>query len=416
MLLVEISNRLPTTERFADPPLEDPRTPLTLDQVMYLQSRIRHIYPPFFLGETIHGDCPKLVRWNGLANLPAGNPEDPSLTSASSSNDFADFTKIGAEPPVYAHWRAFFGSDVKPLRSAAGRTSGGLILQQLIDDRMPALSYIALEKPVKLEEIDPDDLDRLPAFDPPDLEYDPEFRKNLRDGLRYTRFRHWGTLYFCNGTSFTMLCEGKAPSYLLRHFRRHYTHLALLVQFQHAALLYFADELADTAKMLADRKSEHEFSDEQWRRRIRVIQHRFLKFRTRSHFSEVSNQIQGKDLFNFWMSHLGTTALFDRVSATNSQVYEALETFEARQLSDAQFWLGKIASVGGAVSLSLSVAALAISVASLHSNERREAMSFAGESQIASWLWFWLGMAGLPAILVGIGFAAISWWGFRKSK
>ena len=78
---------------------------------------------------------------------------------------------------------------------------------------------------------------------------------------------------------------------------------------------------------------------------IRRLQRRFLKFRTRSYFTEVSNQIQGKDLFRLWYEQLGTKALFDRVSATNAEVYEALENHEMKELAKAQTNLSRIATL-----------------------------------------------------------------------
>lgn len=414
ILLLELSNRDPKSnfDPSKEPALDDARTSLNLHQLLLLQSRLRHIYPPFFdAASKSHGDCPAGVKWHGLPELNEVEKYDPCTPPGT----FESFTRKGAEPPVYDHWRQWFGSEVKPLRSSADRTtSGGLFLQQLLDDRMPSLSFIAVDNPNVIDEAD---LDRLPAFDPPGLSYDGVFTASLREGFRYQRFSHWGTTYYGNGTSFAAVCNsGSFSNVLLGHFRRHYTHLAMIAHFQHAALLYFADELADTAKMLADRKTEAEFSDEEWRTRIRVIQHRFLKFRTRSYFTEVSNQIQGKDLFAFWFDHLGTAALFDRIAATNSEVYEALETFEARQMTDAQFWLGKIASIGGAVSLGLSVAALVCSVAGLYSNSDREAAGFGGNASVPQWLSFWLTIAAIPAVLVAIAFGVFSWLGLRQSQ
>ena len=142
------------------------------------------------------------------------------------------------------------------------------------------MSLIAVDDPT---EIHPDDADRFPAFDPPELDYDPEFRDRFRDEFRYLRFRHWGTTYYCNGTSFALVCNTESfTNLLIKHFRRHYTHLGLIAHFQHAALIYFADELADTAKDLAERASKADPSDPSWRDRIRSLQSRFLEFRTRS--------------------------------------------------------------------------------------------------------------------------------------
>jgi hypothetical protein len=350
LLLVEVSNRKSHSDTPVDPRIGDDRSSLTLEQVLYIQSRLRHIYPPYFIGST-QGDVPASVEWIGLqtgdhptsgargsgGSSPGTNSDRTSsdrLTLTSPREAFFQFVAQGSEPPMYAHWREFFGDKIKPYATASNRDDGGLYLQQLIDDRIPSMSFIAVDNP---SDIHQDDLDRLPAFDSPELDYDPEFRDRLRDGFQYTRFRHWGTTYYCNGTSFAVVCGiTDFTDILLTHFRRHYTHLGVIAHFQHAALLYFADELAETVKELAARPGAADYSSPAWAERIRTLQQRFLKFRTRSYFTEVSNQVQGKDLFRLWYDRLGTQALFDRVSATNTEVYQALENHEMKELARVQ--------------------------------------------------------------------------------
>lgn len=288
---------------------------------------------------------------------------------------------------MYAHWQKLFGTSIKPYQSVADRDGEGLFLQQLLDNRMPAMSFIAVDDPGSIH---PDDEDRLPAFDPPGLDYDPQFRTSLRDSFRYTRFRHRGTAYYCNGTSFAMVCDsGEYKDLLLMHFKRHYTHLAVIAQYQHAALLYFADELADSAKSLA--RSDGEASDSKWRDRIRKVQHRFLNFRTRCYFTEVSNQIQGKDLFRLWFDHLGTQDLFERVSQTSSEVYEAQENHEIKELTKAQKNLAVIATIGLPMSIVLTWAAL-------FPEAVREDFRVTG-STIIGGPWIWLVIASLVAVV-----------------
>ena len=370
ILLVELSNRkcdLKTTE---DPRIGDERLPLTLEQALYLQSRLRHIYPPYFrIEDGTHGDVPASVHWIGLKTgyemtdpvpdsggtnpgTDAGRPSTDRLTLTSPRDAFARFVAKGSEPPMYAHWRVFFGDEIKPFETASNRDDGGLYLQQLIDDRIPTMSFIGVDNPLEIHQ---DDLDRFPAFDAPGLDYEPEFRGRRRDDFQYTRFRHKGTTYYCNGTSFAILCGGDFTDHLLTHFRRHYTHFGVIAHFQHAALLYFADELAETGKELAAQTGDDDFSNPAWAQRIRTLQRRFLKFRTRSYFTEVSNQVQGKDLFRLWYDRLGTQALFDRVSATNSEVYAALENHEMKELAKAQTKLSMIATWLLPISISLSL-------------------------------------------------------------
>ena len=355
MLMIEVSNRNHEInfDPSIEPKLAETRGYITLAEVLQLQSRLRRIYPPFFL-KGQYGECAASVTWHGKGF---------ACPPAETESDFRAFVVEGAEPPVFAHWQAFFQDahgrgSVRPLRSLADLKTDGLFLQQLLDDRMPGLSFIAVDNP---DEIQEKDCDLFPAFDPLGFNYQEAFTDGLRDSFRYTRFSHYGTTYYCNGTSLTTVCNtsvfnGKCFSdLLLGHFRRHYTHLAVIAQFQHAALLYFAGELAGTPKGLAGRRSIDEYANPAWRDRIRRLQQRFLKFRTRSYFTEVSNQIQPKDLFRLWTGHLGTADLFARVSATNGEMYEAIEGHEVKELSAEQANLGRIAAIFLPLSLALSL-------------------------------------------------------------
>ena len=66
ILLVEVSNRKLESKTASDPSVLDDRSSLTLEQVLYLQSRLRHIYPPYFTREGTQGDVPVSVEWIGL--------------------------------------------------------------------------------------------------------------------------------------------------------------------------------------------------------------------------------------------------------------------------------------------------------------------------------------------------------------
>ncbi|MFO0902141.1 MAG: hypothetical protein U0939_04025 [Pirellulales bacterium] len=384
MLVVEISNRRPEASVAID--RSDARSRLSLAQVLYLQSQLRNIYPPFFEGDR-HGDCPVRVVWKGLPAV--GDELRPSV------EDLSTFVRIGAEPPMYAHWRAFFGKGVAPMSSANDRQGEVLCLQQLLDHRIPSFSFIGVESP---GEISQDDEDRLPAFDTPDLIYDRDFRSRHRDRLRYTRFRHWGTSYYSNGTSMAMVTKrGDFQLSLLRHYRRHYLHLAVIAQYQHAALLYFADELADIAKKLA--MGEKESPERDCRDKIRSLQHRFLKFRTRSYFTEVSHQIQGQELFAFWLEHLRTHDLFERVSQTNSEVYEALENFEMREIAQeqtkmsvAQTRMTDIATKVIPWSIALAVVSLFFDWLGGYPDDLRSHPTFTGKPVWGPWMWLSMAM------------------------
>jgi hypothetical protein len=371
LVILEISNRRGDTEE---------RTPLTLEQVLVLQSNFRRAYPPYFLGEK-QGDTLRSFEWVGLTT-PSG-----TRTLAAGRQPFEVFLREGAEPPVYDHWQALFGSALQPMRSLANRRGdAGLYYQQIVDERIPGMSYLAVSDPNLIDE---EVLDRLPAFDPPDLSYDPDFLAAGRAAFRYTRFAHTGTTYYCNGTSFTLLTRNDAPPFLLDHFRRHYAHLGVIAHYQHSALLYFLDAFAEASRDLVGHSTSVEFRDPAWRKKVRLLLHRFLKFRSRSYFTEVSNQIQGKELFDLWTEQLGTPALFERVADLSAQFYEVLEDKETRELTVA-------AEVGLGISIFLAAFAAVGQISAL-----------VPRSQEVGWETFgW-------ATGVGLGFSVLWFGGFR---
>ena len=343
VLVIELSNE----------DAQGQRVPLTLDRVLCLQNSIRRAYPAYFDDKGQPGDALASFEWEGTG-LPSQGPHGLGAPES----EFREWVRRHKEPPLYAHWRVLFGDRLRPL----GEGKGGLSLKQIIDDRIPAMSYLQAGN---LSQVSQDDLDRLPAFDPPGLTYSDEFREAARRVSVYGRFSHWGTTYHSNGTSFALLCGTGTPDYLLDHFRRHYADMGMIAHYQHAALLYFEDAMAALARDLSNRSTEEEFSDPVWRQKVRNLLQRFLKFRTRSYFTEVSNQVQGRELFTLWIERLGTPALFRSVAETADRIYQTLEDHEAKELAKAQTSLARTAEYGIGLSLFLAGAATVLSVIQL---------------------------------------------------
>ena len=393
MLLIEVSNRhLDSSEVPPDhePEILDPRSSLKLSEAMYLQARLRTVFPPYFDQNDQHGNCASEVEWLG-SRAPA------IRHTQTHAGDFREFTRTGAEPPIFAHWQLLFDQPdgnhaIEPLRSAKDIVSGKVFFQQLLDDRMPALSFIAVDDP---NEIRTEDEDCLPGFDTPGFVYDSDTRDRERESFRYTRFRHWGSTYYCNGTSFTAVCpNSEFSNLLLTHFRRHYTHLAMIAQYQHAALLYFADQLAIVSREMALDDDVDSKEERRWQKHLTKIQNRFLKFRTRCYFTEVSNHVQAKDLFSMWFELLGTERLFERVSQTSNEVYEVVENREVKQLTIAQMYLSKVAALGLTASIFLAVASFIVALAGLFSG---------GGSSGSPWGWV------IASLIVGF-VSALAFW------
>ncbi|MEM9943145.1 MAG: hypothetical protein AAF939_16395, partial [Planctomycetota bacterium] len=363
VVMIELSNRVPNEAADSSgsdqPKLDDARTKLSLADVQFLQSKLRTIYPPYFDHNDQHGNCASIFEWGGISS-------PSNRHTQTHADDFREFTQAGGEPPIFSHWQSLFDRPdgthaIEPLQSAKDLESGKLYFQQLIDDRMPGMSFITVKDP---DEIQQEDEDQLPGFDVPGFSYAQETRDKERSQFTYRRFRHKKTTYYCNGVSFALVCGTKErfSTLLIDHFRRHYTHLAVIAQYQHAALLYFFDQLAIVSRQMGLEDCDAENTPTGWQARLTKLQQRFLKFKTRSFFTEVSNQIQPKELFALWYQNLGTGDLFERASATSRELYEVVENREVKRLSNAQMALSTVATWGLAVSIFLSFMALGLSL------------------------------------------------------
>lgn len=326
--------------------------PLMLDVIHDFRDRFRRVHPPFFLsGDGLDavgsGLCPTAVTWTGL--------DVPALMTCrldSPKKEFDAFTRAGAEPPVFAHWRVWFGDAIQPLpRTVVKDMPKGLFIQQIMDERMQCMSYLAAAEP---SEIGPGDRDRLTFVDAAgtdDFPYNRTFLDRHRGSHTYDRFDapEYQTAYFFCGYGFTALgrAREKPPNeskesffatLVLDHFRRMYYRMGLAAQYQRAALLYFADEMSTAAKMLAGHSAASESEHRDYRDKLFAVQMQFIKFRSRSYFPEMTNQLQGQELNRLWHTHLGIRELFDQVDRTCDQINEVYTQKAAERLNLWATW------------------------------------------------------------------------------
>ncbi len=334
-------------------------TGVSLWELQQFQDQFRRIYPPFFDEKGIPGLCAESVVWldKDGRNIPMnGLRPGQAMIEA--------FTREGGEPPVDPHWQFFFGN-LLPLqtRKQLDDMKQPLCFQSVMDERIPTMSYFAFTDPSQVAEGDYDRLTFVDAASDTDdtaytYPYHREFLARSREKYRYERFSHYGTTYLCSGYGFTVV--GKYDPFfttvVLGHFRRHYFRMGLLAHYQRAALLYFADELSNAIKKLEGKGTAEELQDEKFRKHVEDIQMKFLKFRSRSYFSEVSNQMQAQELFRFWFDHLNSKPLFDQVDATSQRLTSVLAESETRSLT-------RVASYG--VPLSVGLAAASASFAAI---------------------------------------------------
>src|SRR5207253_1937094 len=129
-----------------------------------------------------------------------------------------------------------------------------------------------------------------------DLPYSSVFLQSFEAKHTYRRFwepmpfprNDYKTLYACCGFGFTVITTPGA--FIVEHFRNHYFQLGLLAHFHRASLLRFSKRFNDV--MLLEPESHWD--------RLQDVRREFAEFISTSWFHEISNQEQGRELFELW--------------------------------------------------------------------------------------------------------------------
>lgn len=335
--------------------VENTRTSLT--HVLAIQNVIRRIYPPYFAlkGDALELrefpahiefiDCKGKVfvedkmlpgEWMARVTDQKGDPADPRCN------------------PMSNAWRHV----LRPLCIEGDTAAAAPAWRQVVDERMPCMTFISCPTAGKLS----DALWlRLVYMDQPgngfayNRKFEPDWKK------RYCYDRHWygeyGTRYLISSYSFLCVgdpCEDLFPKTIEQHFRRMYADMMLLNQFQFAALLALSNWISDAVPepAQAERKRQH------LRNEVKELRAIYVSFVQRFWFTNVSNQIQARELYAKIRDHIGTETLYEEVSRQLADVNEYLEAEEQADQSDAALKLNVLAGVGLGASVPLSALAL----------------------------------------------------------
>jgi hypothetical protein len=321
-----------------------------LDDALRIQAELRHVFPPYFRPRDDRnpaagdwgGNCPRSMAWLDADGkiLATDNFHDDIGQAYHARRGFAEFTALGGEPPVAAHWK-YLLHPLVPMRKYDDLDA----VQQIIDERIPGMTYLSVQDPRAVIE---GDLDRLAFCEPSEPQpypYSPEFFARQRANHTYTRFwRHdasfdciqdgaagktFDTLLLCSACQFVAIGNASNTFFTnikFHHFRQHYFRIGLLLHFHRAALLKFLDDLAESVKLLRDAPSDQELLNTAYVDKSRQVLKSFLKFRSRCWFEEVSNQMQGAEIYDWWSEQMGVDRLFKEVETLADSVHRVLMT------------------------------------------------------------------------------------------
>ena len=396
---------------------------LSLHDVLLFQERFRRCYAPFWHDDLVPGKVCSRVSW-------FNNRRTKIISSSYGPDDAAtEFQRLAGAAhardrryaPVFQHWR-----DLLPLKLRGYQDddkAATVWWRHVVDDRMPSMAYIALPDN-KLGNISRNDFVRLCFADEPmSSDYCQEFMYAFEENNCYDRFLHHGTRHMFSGYSYSVVCgDTNFQHVLVNHFRRHYFQIALLSQFEYAALLTYDGWISDTVE-----KHRGKFRSRQFEQDIMRIEEEMMSFTHRFSFTDLSNHLQARELHQYWRKHLGLDRLHDRLkdelkTATDYlfQRDQAEQTVSSNRLSVVAViaavlglpmaflgmnFVGDGAILGGALAPNLSSASVYFGLTALSASVGAVVsfVSTSGRRRMAA-EWSLLGFLGLIAIGSLVGF------------
>lgn len=303
---------------------------LTLPQAQELLYRFGRAYPAGWdeRGDGLH--CLHSLEW-----LAA----DGTVLTASDSGDRDKFLSFVAEhraPRISEHWSFL----LKPLVLDHVDQSAAIRYRQIEFYRMPLMSLLAVDEPRRISR---NDFIRLGLVvggsDAEALPYSDHHVADFEQRYCYDRF--WcdvgpspNTRYLASGLALIVVGDAQSKYFLdpesgvLAQFRHQHFLLFLIAHFQRAALLMFADRLAEALKRLQIGEAE---SVKRFKRTIRQNFEIFLRFSHRYWFHEVSQQAQARSLFDLTVNHLKLDDLYGEVKDRIYSMNQYLDTDTVRR-------------------------------------------------------------------------------------
>jgi hypothetical protein len=277
-----------------------------------------------------------------------------------STSDYEDraryLTYVGRHraPYIASHWAYL----LRPLVPDQSGENGNLRYREIENQRMPVMSFLALDDKSRLAR---SDFVRLGLVtrpgEPGMLPYSESFLRDFE--VRHCYDRYWeqtgcqhdwpDTRFLCSGHAFTVIVDAHdsfcvdQQSGVLSQFRHQHFLLGLIAHFQKAALLMLRDRLVVAMAQLdlSDVESVRLF-----KRSIRHIKEIFLRFTHRYWFHKISDQALARDLYRLWANQHGTDALYDEVRNEILDMTEYLDSDQMRQQAETVVRLTVVTVLG----------------------------------------------------------------------
>ena len=280
-------------------------------------------------------------------------------------------TGTSAAPLVFEHWKRL----IAPLEIAGNTGNAEAVgtLRQIVDERVPAMSFIAVKSEAGLS-----DGDRLRAISRGDwmrlcfadsagsdpLPTSHHFMRNFEAEHCYDRFfpseaATGSSRYLFCGYHFAIVGTGWFTETVQEmHFRRHYFQMALATTMEYASLLATSSRVTG-----AVRRFTTEEPGPAGQRRLQAvmesIQRDFLQFTHLFRFTGMSNQIQPTEMLAIWRRVTGLGPLYEDVKREIEAATGFLGSTEGARQGRNGSRLNVIAAVGVVLGIAISLSGLA---------------------------------------------------------
>jgi hypothetical protein len=318
-----------------------------LDRAQDTLFRFGRAYPAYWERNGQGGNCPYSVEWLGR------NDEVLAASDFAARAKYLAFVARYRSPCLAHHWDFL----LQPLLLEYPGQVGPLRYRLLEYNRMPFMSYFALDEPSELTRADfvrigmvtrPGEPDTLPYSSTTLADFEREYCDDRfwgRSGERFsgdTRIVVTGHTFSIIGRHDDYFFSGNVTG-LLGQFRHQYFLLFLIAHFHKAALVSMSDELAVAMNRLTVGETE---SVKNFKRTIRQMMEVFLRFTHRYWFHEVSNQQIARALYSRLSRLLGNEELYLEVRNEVTDMNNYLDSDSARRQANTVLRLTVVTILG----------------------------------------------------------------------
>ena len=320
---------------------------IPIDRAQDTLFRFGRAYPAYWERNGQGGNCPYSVEWLGREG------EVLAASDYAARAKYLAFVARYRSPCLAHHWDFL----LQPLNLESPGQTGTLRYRLLEYNRMPFMSFFAVDDPAELTRADfvrigmvtrPGEPDTLPYSSTTLADFERDYCDDRFWGRSGERFSG-DTRIIVTGQSFSII--GRHDDYffsgavtgLLGQFRHQYFLLFLIAHFHKAALVSMSDELAVAMNRLTVGETE---SVKNFKRTIRQMMEVFLRFTHRYWFQEVSNQAIARSVYGRLSKFLGNEDLYEEVRNEVTDMNTYLDSDSARRQANTVLRLTVVTILG----------------------------------------------------------------------